>query len=62
MRIRPVSTASESSGERYRFEFRLPDVGLGEVWTALDRERDEAPVLVKLLGAGPPGDMPDPPS
>jgi hypothetical protein len=55
-----VSTASESSGERYRFEFRLPDVGLGEVWTALDRERDEAPVLVKLLGAGPPGDMGDP--
>lgn len=50
----------ESSGERYRFEFRLPDVGLGEVWAALDRERDDAPVLVKLLGAGPPGDIADP--
>jgi len=60
VRIRAVSTAPESSGERYRFEFRLPDVGLGEVWTALDRERDESPVLVKLLGAGSPGDIADP--
>ncbi|MFO0604158.1 MAG: protein kinase [Polyangiales bacterium] len=45
---------------RFRLESRLPDAGLGEAWAAVDRARGDAPALVKLLGAGPPGDAADP--
>lgn len=47
-------------GERYQLEFRLPDAGLGEAWTARDRQEQDAPVMVKLLGAGAPGDIEHP--
>lgn len=57
-RVVRVATFSPGDlfGARYRLEDVAPGVGLGEVWSALDLDRDRQAVLVKLLAP-----LPDPP-
>ncbi len=50
-RVVRVATFSPGDllGARYRLEDVAPGVGLGEVWSALDLDRDRQAVLVKVL-------------